>query len=164
MIKLEENENNFKRKISVDINKVGYILSEIFKKYNNKRICVVGTTCCGKSYLINKLDNCRDMDDEIFPLLNDEEKRTVCKTPWTSEIGAIMDRYVKEKIITKPMYPVFGTVVINSDLIIYLNINKSLLKERCEIRGVNINDSLNMKSKIEKELQITDKTIIEICY
>jgi hypothetical protein len=104
------------------------------------------------------------MDDEIFSLLNDEEKRAVCKTPWIAEIGDIMDRYVKEKIITKPMYPVFGTVVIDSDLIIYLNINKILLKERCEIRGVNINDSLNMKSKIEEELQITDKMVIEICY
>ena len=104
------------------------------------------------------------MDDEIFPLLNNEQKRNVCKTPWTSEIGAIMNKYVKEKISTKPMYPVFGTVIVDSDLIIYLNINTILLKERCESRGVNINNSLNMKSEMEKELQKTDKSIIEICY
>ncbi|URZ03355.1 hypothetical protein [Clostridium felsineum] len=153
-----------KKIITINSNQVGSILSEIFNKYNDKRICVVGTTCCGKSYLINKLDNCRDMDDEIFPLLNNEEKRNACKTPWTSEIGAIMNKYVKEKIITKPMYPVFGTVIVDSDLIIYLNINTILLKKRCESRGVNINNSLNMKLEIEKELQKTDKVIIEICY
>ncbi len=92
------------------------------------------------------------------------KKKNVCKTPWTSEIGAIMNKYVKEKIIRKHMYPAFGTLIVDSDLIIYLNINTILLKERCESRGANINNSLNMKSEIEKELQKTDKAIIEICY
>lgn len=161
---IDENENNIKRNIQIDKNKVDCILGEILKKYHDKRICVVGTTCCGKSYLINKLGNCRDMDNEIFPLLNDEEKRTVCKNPWTPEIGDIMDGYVREKIITKSMHPVFGTVVIDSDLIIYLNINKTLLEERCKLRGVNIKNALDMKLSIEKKLQITDKTVIEICY
>ncbi|MDD3223666.1 MAG: hypothetical protein PHX70_02990 [Clostridium sp.] len=66
---------NNKKIITIGHNQVNSILSDIFNKNINKRICVVGTTCCGKSYLINKLNNCRDMDDEIFPLLSNEEKK-----------------------------------------------------------------------------------------
>ena len=38
-------------------------LSEIFEKNSNKRICILGSTCCGKSTLSKMLPNTIDMDE-----------------------------------------------------------------------------------------------------
>lgn len=49
-------------------------LKKIFDENKDKRICVVGTTCTGKTTLINKLNIGCDMDELIFPLLSKEER------------------------------------------------------------------------------------------
>lgn len=61
-------------------------LITIFNENSDKRICVLGTTCTGKTTLINDLNIGLDMDKEIFPLLTKEENEYVCSTPWTEEI------------------------------------------------------------------------------
>ncbi|WP_234122429.1 MmcQ/YjbR family DNA-binding protein [Clostridium hydrogenum] len=160
----EKEDEPFNMTIKISDEKLIPVLDNIFRKRANERICVVGTTCCGKSYLTNKLDNCRDMDKEIFRLLNEDETKIVCQTPWTSEIGKIMDGYVKEKIKTRPNEPVFATVPIESDIIIYLNINDELLKEHCKKRGVKLKEALEMKKSIEDELYLVKEKVIEICF
>src|SRR3989344_6661608 len=92
-------------------------LQEILDKNRDKRIVVLGTTCTGKSTLTRKISNARDMDEEVFPLLTKEEADYVCQTPWTPEIGETMERLVRGKVKAEAGKPVFGTVVLDADLI-----------------------------------------------
>lgn len=127
-------------------------LKEIFLNNSSKRICVLGTTCTGKSTLINSLGMGEDMDSLIFPLLSKEEEEYVCKEPWTEEIGEVMNNLVRTKLSIKPGKPLFGTVLLDCDLIVYLHIDDELLKERCELRGVDFINAKNMQEKIEEEI------------
>lgn len=128
------------------------ILMEIFEENKEKRICVVGTTCTGKSTLIDKLHIGEDMDKLIFPLLTKEESDYVCQSPWTEEIGKKMDYLVKNKLEIKPGIPLFGTVLLDCDLIVYLHIKDSLLLERTNLRNVDFENAKNMQQKIENEI------------
>ena len=137
-------------------------LKDIFINNKDKRICVLGTTCKGKTTLINKYNLGNDMDKEIFPLLTKEEEQYVCSTPWTEEIGAKMDELVRTKLIIKPGTPMFGTVLLDCDLIIYLHINDRLLLERTKLRNVDFENAKNMQLKIEKEIKNSNIPVISI--
>lgn len=128
-------------------------LKTIFEQNKDKRICVLGTTCTGKTTLINKTNIGLDMDKEIFPLLTQEETDYVCQTPWTEEIGNKMDELVRTKLKIQPGTPMFGTVLLDCDLIIYLRINDNLLKERTRLRNTDFNNAKNMQKKIEEEIK-----------
>lgn len=128
-------------------------LLTIFGENNNKRICVLGTTCTGKTTLRNDLNIGLDMDKEIFPLLSKEETEYVCSTPWTEEIGEKMDELVRTKLSIKQGIPMFGTVLLDCDLIVYLHISDDLLLERTKLRNVDFINAKNMQTKIEKEIQ-----------
>lgn len=134
------------RKLSIDN------LKAIFTEYKDKRICVLGTTCTGKTTLINELHLGLDMDEEIFPLLTQEETDYVCSTPWTEEIGKTMDELVRSKLSIKPGTPMFGTVLLDCDLIVYLHISDGLLLERAKLRNVDFLNAKNMQQKIESEI------------
>ena len=127
-------------------------LINIFNDNKDKRICVIGTTCTGKTTLINNSNIGLDMDKEIFPLLTKEEKEYVCTTPWTEEIGNKMDELVRTKLSIKPGIPMFGTVLLDCDLIVYLHINDELLLERTNDRNVDFDNAKNMQIKIEEEI------------
>ena len=127
-------------------------LKKIFDDNKDKRICVIGTTCTGKSTIIRELQVGEDMDDAIFPLLTKEESDYVCQTPWTEEIGNKMDELVRTKLNIIPGVPMFGTVLIDCDLIVYLHISDDLLKERCLLRDVDFINAKNMQTKIEDEI------------
>lgn len=47
-------------------------LKAIFEKHENERICVLATTCCGKTTLLRQIPNCVDLDDELWPQLTKE--------------------------------------------------------------------------------------------
>lgn len=128
-------------------------LSKIFEENKDKRICVLGTTCTGKTYLINATNMGLDMDEEIFPLLTLEETEYVCQTPWTEEIGNKMDELVRTKLSITPGVPMFGTVLLDCDLIVYLHINDDLLLERAKLRNVDFMNAKNMQQKIEEEIK-----------
>lgn len=128
-------------------------LERVFNENSDKRICVIGTTCTGKSTLIKKLGRGLDMDAEIFPLLTQEEAEYVCSNPWTEEIGKTMDNLVKERLTVTKENPLFGTVLLDCDLIVYLHINDDLLSERTELRNASFTDAKNMQSKIEEEIK-----------
>lgn len=131
-------------------------LVKIFENNKDKRICVIGTTCTGKSHLINKLNIGEDMDDILFPLLTKQEIEYVCQDPWTKEIGQYMDNLAKKKIKIKPGNPVFSTVLLECNLLIYLHINDELLKERTRLRNANYANAKNMQEKIEEEIKNTN--------
>lgn len=128
-------------------------LLTIFNENSNKRICVLGTTCTGKTTLINNSDIGLDMDKEIFPLLTKEETDYVCSTPWTEEIGKKMDELVRTKLSIKSGTPMFGTVLLDCDLIVYLHISDELLLERTKLRNADFMNAKNMQKKIEDEIR-----------
>ena len=128
-------------------------LIEIFKENRDKRICVLGTTCTGKTTLIKGTNIGLDMDEEIFPLLTQEETEYVCRTPWTQEIGNRMDELVRTKLSIKQGTPMFGTVLLDCDLIVYLHINDDLLIERTKLRNTDFSNAKNMQQKIEEEIK-----------
>ena len=128
-------------------------LKEIFNNNKDKRILVIGTTCTGKSTLIKNLGMGLDMDKVIFPLLTKEESDYVCQTPWTEEIGNKMDELVRTRLRINPGVPMFGTVLLDCDLIVYLHITDDLLLERTKSRNVDFNNAKNMQLKIEEEIK-----------
>lgn len=139
-------------------------LLTIFNENSNKRICVLGTTCTGKTTLINELNIGVDMDKEIFPLLTQQETDYVCSTPWTKEIGEKMDELVRTKLFIRPGTPMFGTVLLDCDLIVYLHISNELLLERTKLRNADFINAKNMQKKIEDEIRNSglDTIILEV--
>lgn len=127
-------------------------LRKIFLENKDKRICVLGTFCTGKSTLINELNMGADMDELIYPLLTKEESDYVCKTPWTEEVGQKMDELVRTKLSIEPGVPLFGTVLLDCDLIVYLHINDELLKERTALRNADFENAKDMQKEIEYEI------------
>lgn len=139
-------------------------LRKIFENNEDKRICVIGTSCTGKTTLVNIFENAKDMDKIIFPLLSKEETDYVCQTPWTEEVCKTMDELMRTKVKISPGNPLFGTVLLDCDLIVYLHINDELLLERTKMRNVSFENAKNMQLKLEKEIQASsiNKIILEV--
>ena len=137
-------------------------LIEIFEENRDKRICVLGATCTGKTTLIKGTNIGLDMDEEIFPLLTEEETEYVCRTPLTQEIGNRMDELVRTKLSIKQGTPMFGTVLLDCDLIVYLHINDDLLLERTKLRNTDFSNAKNMQLKIEEEIKKSNIPIIYV--
>lgn len=135
-------------------------LNRFFQEHQNERICVVGTTCTGKSTMIRELGYGLDMDQEIFPKLSKEETDYVCSTPWTEEIGQAMDSFVRSRLSIQPGTPLFGTVLLDCDIILYLHIDDELLLERTNSRNADFMNAKNMQAKIEAELSQVNKEVV----
>jgi dipeptidase E len=136
-------------------------LRRVFEANKDKRIAVVGTTCTGKTTFIELMEGCFDMDALVFPKLTKEEADYVCQIPWTPEIGNTMNRLAKERVVIEAGKPVFGTVVLDCDLVVYLKISDWLLRQRTGLRGVDFNDAKNMQNQIEKEIRESGKPVVE---
>jgi len=154
--------------MQTDINTINE-LETIFNKHKNERICVLGTICIGKTTLINQLKNCVDIDDELLSLLNDRDKEFIQKIhkleiPWTEEIGDEIDRLTKEKVKIKPGFPLFGTVILDCDIIVYLDIDEKILSEHCKKRKISLNSALYIKKSIEEDLKLYKKKNENIVY
>lgn len=137
-------------------------LTKIFAENSDKRICVLGTTCTGKTTLINQLNIGEDMDTLIYPLLTQDESDYVSQTPWTEEIGQKMDELVRTKLTIKPGTPLFGTVLLDCDLIIYLHISDELLFERTSQRNIDFQNAKNMQNVIEQEINESNIETIKL--
>ena len=145
-------------------------LRAIFDANKDKRICVVGASCSGKSTLLKYLPEAIDMDDVLFgnkdkglkAILTREETDYVCG-PWDEEVGNFMTKRAKELINIEPGCPVFGTVVFPSDLVIELVVPEVKLKERIKDRDTSEQDVLNMKKQIELEIKNSgiEKIVVE---
>ena len=137
-------------------------LKNVFGNNKDKRICVVGTTCTGKTTLVNIFEESEDMDKLIFPKLTKEEMDYVCQTPWTEEIGNTMNNLVRTRLNITPGNPLFGTVLLDCDLIVYLHISDDKLLERTSLRNVDFTNAKNMQTKIEKEIKESNIEIITL--
>lgn len=145
-------------------------LRNIFEENKEKRICVVGSSCVGKSTLLQYFPEAVDMDDVLFgnqekemaPLLSPDEIEYVCG-PWTTEVGDFMTRRSKELISIEPGHPVFGTIVFPADLIIEITVPNDILLERTKKRSANESDVLAMKAQIESEIEASGipKVVVE---
>ncbi len=124
-------------------------LKHIFIEYCDKRICVVGTTCCGKSTLQKHFKEAEDMDELLWPTLSKEEKTYICSKPWTPEIGSFTNRIVKERIEIKPGHPLFSLITLETDILVYLDISDEKLKAHCEKRMASFEDAKKVKIAIE---------------
>lgn len=133
------------------INETINTLKAIFEKHKNERVYVLATTCCGKTTLIKQIPDCVDMDSIAFTDITEEEAAILNKTPWTSEIGRMVDKLVYRNVKVQPGHPVFGTVIVDCDVIIYLDISDELLKQHCQKRNVNFTDAKKMKEAIEAD-------------
>ncbi|HNX11224.1 MAG TPA: hypothetical protein PKI61_03715 [bacterium] len=137
-------------------------LVNLLDKNKDKRVVVVGTTCTGKTTFLKDLPDAADMDELVFPQLTQEEHDYVCQHPWTPAIGETMARLVREKVKVENGRPVFGTVVLDSDLIVYLHISDELLRQRTELRGANFIDAKNMQQQIEEDIRMSNIPMIQL--
>ena len=131
-------------------------LKAIFEKHKNERICVLGTICVGKSTLLNQLIgyNCVDMDAELWPNLPPEEMSLLDRlnqSPWTKETGDEIDRLTYKYLKVRPGYPMFTTVIVDCEAVVYLDINDELLAQHCEKRRVSFEDSKRIKEAVESD-------------
>ena len=137
-------------------------LEKIFLENKDKRIIVVGTTCTGKSFLFDETKIAFPVSKLRTPPLTKKENDFVCQTPWTPEIGQTMIKLTRERVKVKPGIPLYGTVVLDSDLIVYLKISDGLLKERCSLRKVDFKDAKGMQKQIEEEIRKAKTKTIKI--
>ena len=161
---MESLETNEKLPIAVEK------MRDIFSTNTEKRICVVGASCVGKSTLLGYLPEAVDMDDLLFgskqkgiePLLTQQEIDYVCG-PWTPEVGEFMTKKAHELIKIEAGHPVFGTIVFPSDIVVEISVPDSILRERIRRRNTNEQDVFNMKAQIEAEIEKSgiEKIVIE---
>ena len=71
------------------------------------------------------------------------------QTPWTEAMGAEVDRLACKYLKIKPGYPLFSTVILDCEAVVYLDISDALLAEHCEKRGASFTDAKNIKEAIE---------------
>jgi dephospho-CoA kinase len=131
-------------------------LSDIFEKHKNERICVVGTMCCGKTTLVKQLSkyNCIDKDDEFWCQIPEKDIEILSEKPITKEIFSTIHRLVCEKITVKSGFPLFGVVILDCEVVVYLDIDEKLLEQRCIKRGdTDFIDALFIKKCIEGDLE-----------
>lgn len=71
-----------------------------------------------------------------------------------------MDYFVRTKLKINPGLPLFGTVLVDCDLIVYLHISDELLKKRTDLRNVDFTNAKNMQIKIEEEIKASNKKVV----
>ena len=151
-----ENQELTKEKPPTAVEKI----SHIFSSNAEKRICVVGASCVGKSTLLHYLPEAVDMDDLLFgneqkgikPLFTQQERDYVCG-PWTPEVGQFMTKKAHELINIEAGHPVFGTIVFPSDLVIEISVPDAVLRERIRQRNAHEQEVFDMKRHIETEIE-----------
>jgi len=129
-------------------------LKVIFEKHKNERVCVIGTMCCGKSTLIKQFFqyDCIDVDDKLWSHLSKEETEKPNIIPFTKEIMDSVYKLAYEKITVKPGFPLFGFVILDCEVVVYLDISEKLLEEHCEKRGdTSLTNALFVKKGIEED-------------
>lgn len=97
----------------------------------------------------------------MFAKMTKAEAEYVCQTPWTPEIGETMTRLVRQYVQSAIGIPVFGTVVIDCDLIVELKISDNLLLERTARRNAQFIDAKNMQQQLREEILASGKPYIQ---
>jgi len=126
-------------------------LKTIFEKHKAERIFVLGTTCVGKTTLLDYFPEAIDMDAVAFIDITEAEAEIIGRTPWTKEIGDTVDNIVYRNVRVKAGQPMFGTVIVDCEVVVYLDISDAILEKHCKKRSVDLSDALQMKKAIEKD-------------
>ena len=131
-------------------------LKAIFEKHKNERVCVLGTICVGKTTILGQLAeyNCEDLDDVLWPIIPKEETEylnELLAKPWTTECGNEVDRLTYKYAKVKIGYPLFSTVIVDCEAVVYLDISDEILAKHCEKRRTSFEDSKNIKQAIERD-------------
>jgi shikimate kinase len=127
-------------------------LIQLLSENTDKRVSVVGTTCIGKSTLVSQIPGALDLDEIFFPLLTAEEKARVSQAVWDETVGEVVGQLIRERVHTEIGKPLFGTEIVDADLLIYLQIDYDILRERCKKRKVPFQSALDMDRVIRKEV------------
>ena len=140
-------------------------LEEIFLKYVDKRILVLGTTCAGKTTLVKSLPGCLDQDEICWALLPKHIEEKLRKAPWTEDMIALWDKHVESAthiVDIEPGHPLFAGSVFSSDIIVYLNVCEEALRERAKKRGIAYEVALFHNNRIKETLKATHLPVIVI--
>ena len=100
---------------------------------------------------MQQIPYCIDLDDELWPQLTKEEADFISQKPWTDEIGNYIDKLVYEKITIRAGHPLFSTIIVDCDVVVYLDISDELLAEHCKKRSIDFLDSKNVKEAVEQD-------------
>ncbi len=75
-----------------------------------------------------------------------------------------MDELVRTKLFIRPRIPMFGTILLDCNLIVYLHICDELLLEQTRLRNADFVSAKNMQKKIEEEIRNSglDTIILEV--
>lgn len=143
--------------------KTAELLTDIMDKYDDQRVLVIAPPCAGKSTLLQHIPNGIDMDmvfdampaefrryvlHHEYPFMYiDGDRETVKYTerPYISGnsesesyLRATSDdlaRYINEQIKIMPGQPVFGTSLIETDVIVHLKLSDDTLDMRLHSRN-----------------------------
>ena len=63
----------------------------------------------------------------------------------------MVDSLVYRNVKIQPGYPVFGTVIVDCEVVVYIDISDELLMKHCEERGTNFADAKAIKDAIERD-------------
>ena len=149
-------------------------VGEIFTKNSDKRICVVGFSCIGKSTLVRDLSkgwgdvppfNCHDHDEIIWSVLPKDEydKLKSLPQPWCEETLDIWkDWHRRTPVAIKPGQPVFGCEVLDCDLVVYLTLNENEYLERLAKRGKRLESLVRHIPRIEKAVREATVPVIKV--
>ena len=126
-------------------------LEAIFEKHENERICVLSTTCVGKTTITMKNPLWIDVDILLGECMTKEEIEFCSKIPWTEEIGDVYGKIMSERVKIEPGYPLFCSMILDCEVVVYIDISDENLLNHCKKRGVNFEYALQMKNEIEKD-------------
>lgn len=129
------------------------VLQRLFLKHADEKVAVLGTPCVGKSTILRHIPEARDMDAILFSQLSPAEKQLVFRKPWSPSVGQEMKRLACSKIAVSPGHPVFATVVLEVDFIIYLKIDDELLQKRVALRQQDRRQALEDVKGIQNQLE-----------
>jgi len=126
-------------------------LDAIFEKHQNERIIVLSTTCVGKTTMIEHRQGWTDVDILLGERMTAEEIEFVSQVPWTEEIGQVYGKIMFDRVKAEAGRPLFCSVVLDCEVLVYLDISRENLARHCEKRGVDFQYALQMKEEIEKD-------------
>jgi len=126
-------------------------LEAIFEKHKQERVCVLSTTCVGKTTMIGQMPRCVDVDVLLGERMTAEEIAFCSQVPWTEEIGDVYGKIMAERVKVEPGHPLFCSMVMNCEVVVYLDISDEVLLRHCQKRGVDFQYALQMKEEIEKD-------------
>jgi len=137
------------------INETINTLNAIFEKHKNDRVCVIGTPCVGKTTLLKHLpNNCEDLDSVLWPHIPEDEMKLfhqLSQKPWTLEFSNEIDRLIYKFSKVKIGCPLFTSVIVDCEAVVYLDISDEILATHCKKRNESFEDSKKIKKAIEND-------------